>query len=102
VTDAMLEKRRGLRVRMRSLGVILAVVVSAGCVSDNGTFRQLVRERAQFRCEYCRMPERLLRFHRFEADHIRPEKSSGCLPPPIRAYRWIEPACDPEFAPKDP
>ncbi len=39
--------------------------------------RQFVRERAQFRYEYCRMPERLLPFHRFEADHIRPEKFGG-------------------------
>jgi HNH endonuclease len=39
--------------------------------------RQFVRARAQFRCEYCRMPERLLPFHRFETDHIRPEKFAG-------------------------
>ncbi len=42
-----------------------------------GDLRQFVRARAQFRCEYCRMPERLLPFHRFEADHIRPEKFAG-------------------------
>ncbi|MBI4324147.1 MAG: HNH endonuclease [Chloroflexi bacterium] len=41
------------------------------------TLRQIVRERAQFRCEYCRMPERLLPYHRFEIDHIRPEKFGG-------------------------
>lgn len=39
--------------------------------------RQFVRERAKFRCEYCRMPERLLPFYRFELDHIRPEKFAG-------------------------
>lgn len=39
--------------------------------------RQAVRERAQFRCEYCRMSERLLVFHRFEIDHIRPQKFGG-------------------------
>lgn len=39
--------------------------------------REPVRSRAQFRCEYCRLPERLLPYHRFEADHIRPEKFDG-------------------------
>jgi hypothetical protein len=28
--------------------------------------RESVRNRAQFRCEYCRLPERLLPSHRFE------------------------------------
>jgi hypothetical protein len=51
--------------------------------------RQFVRARAQFRCEYCRMPERLLPFHRFEADHIRPEKFAGLTSPENLAWACL-------------
>lgn len=54
--------------------------------------RQFVRERAQFRCEYCRVPERLLPFHRFEADHIRPEKFHG--PTSAENLAWSCLACN--------
>lgn len=48
--------------------------------------RQLVRERAEFRCEYCLMPERLVAFHRFEPDHIRPRKFGGLTDPENLAW----------------
>jgi len=39
--------------------------------------KDLIRQRAEFRCEYCRMPERFLSYYRFEPDHIRPRKFDG-------------------------
>lgn len=40
------------------------------------TLRELVRQRANFRCEYCRVPEQLST-HQFEIDHIRARKHHG-------------------------
>jgi hypothetical protein len=51
--------------------------------------RQLLRDRAQFRCEYCRMPERLLPFHAFEADHILPVKFGGVTEPDNLAWSCL-------------
>ncbi len=39
-------------------------------------FYPVVAERAEFRCEYCRAPERIFNFT-FEVDHIHPRAKGG-------------------------
>jgi len=39
--------------------------------------RQLVRDRAEHRCEYCRLLQRHLRFSTFQIEHIRAKKHGG-------------------------
>ena len=42
----------------------------------NSRLRRLVRERADFRCEYCHFPEEISEL-RFQADHVVAEKHGG-------------------------
>lgn len=42
----------------------------------NHRLRRLIRERANFRCEYCHLPEEVAEL-RFQADHIVAEKHGG-------------------------
>ena len=44
--------------------------------SMNKRLEALARERAELRCEYCRMPEAFTVWH-FEVDHILPRKHGG-------------------------
>jgi hypothetical protein len=39
--------------------------------------RQLVRERAGDRCEYCQLPQRLSPLARLQIEHVRPKKHGG-------------------------
>lgn len=44
---------------------------------DEGT-RQFVRERSEFRCEYCRLPQAFAPAVRFHVEHIRASLGAGC------------------------
>jgi hypothetical protein len=39
--------------------------------------RQLVRDRAEHRCEYCRLSQRHLPYSTFQVEHVRPRKHGG-------------------------
>ena len=52
----------------------------------NPALRQFVRDRAERRCEYCRLPDLAPQLMRFHCEHIRPRRLGGTDAPENLAW----------------